>query len=139
MSMSGKSKDRGQLSRHHPVDVLVGKRIRMRRVQKSLSQSELADALGLTFQQVQKYEKGASRVSCSRLFEIAQRLDVPIIYFFCDDGGNIDTRAVQHLDPGDLKDGMRLVAAFGKIGSRAVRQKFLDLLESVAATDTAHG
>ncbi len=121
----------------HPIDVLVGKRIRMRRTQKSISQSELADALGVTFQQVQKYEKGTNRVSCSRLYEIAKTLDAPITYFFFDEGDKEGIRAAEHLDFGDLKDGVRLVTAFGKVSSPAVRRSFLDLLEGMASAHRA--
>ena len=61
----------------HPIDVMVGKRIRLRRVQLGLSQTELGHKLGVTFQQVQKYENGTNRVSCSRIYETALALDVP--------------------------------------------------------------
>ena len=65
----------------HPTDSHVGKRVRIRRLMLGLSQSELAEALGLTFQQVQKYEKGANRISASRLQQIAQILRMPVEYF----------------------------------------------------------
>jgi transcriptional regulator with XRE-family HTH domain len=78
----------------HLVDVHVGQRIRHRRKQISLSQEKLADALGLTFQQVQKYERGANRVSASMLFRTAAKLEVPVSYFFEGLEGQID--------PGDL-------------------------------------
>ena len=121
----------------HPIDELVGKRIRIRRTQKRISQSELADEIGVTFQQVQKYERGTNRVSCSRLFEIAEALEVPIAYFFFDNGERYGIRAAELLDLGDLKEGVRLVTAFGKVGNREIRRKFLDLLEGVAtATGT---
>jgi transcriptional regulator with XRE-family HTH domain len=68
----------------NPIDAHVGLRIRLRRNSCGLSQKALGDALGLTFQQVQKYELGANRVGASRLFEIARVLDVPIDYFFND-------------------------------------------------------
>ncbi len=122
------------MSRQHPVDVLVGKRIRMRRLQKSLSQSDLANALRLTFQQVQKYEKGTNRVSCSRLYEIAHALDVPITYFFEEQEGSLEARAAEQLDARDLKAGMRLVAAFGKVEDDNTRRKILDLIDSVVAS-----
>ena len=66
----------------HPVDVHVGGRLKMRRMMVGMSQDELAHAVSLTFQQVQKYEHGANRVSASRLFEFGQLLDVPVSYFF---------------------------------------------------------
>ncbi len=68
----------------HPVDVHVGARVRQRRVLQGMTQTDLANALGLTFQQVQKYENGRNRISASRLFELSQVLDVPIQYFFDD-------------------------------------------------------
>src|SRR5216684_737109 len=68
--------------RPSPIDVHVGSRIRLRRTLLGLSQERLGDALGLTFQQVQKYERGANRVGASRLFDLSRVLDVPISYFF---------------------------------------------------------
>ena len=66
----------------NPVDLHVGARIRLRRRMQGVSQEKLADALGLTFQQVQKYERGANRVSASKLYEIAAALRAPVAYFF---------------------------------------------------------
>ena len=68
----------------HPVDAHVGKRLRLRRSLMGWSQERLGNAIGLTFQQIQKYEKGANRISCSRLYEFARLLDVPATYFFDD-------------------------------------------------------
>src|SRR5260370_324082 len=68
----------------HPIDVMVGKRMRLRRVQLGLSQTELGQKLGVTFQQIQKYENGANRVSCSRLYDTSVALEVPIAFFFMD-------------------------------------------------------
>ena len=116
----------------HPVDVIVGKRVRLRRLQLSLSQTELAQKLGLTFQQVQKYEKGTNRVSCSRLSEISEVLDVPITFFFSD---KVDTKAevavAEQLEPNQLKDGLRLITAFGQIEETHTRKKLLALVESM--------
>src|SRR5437870_3411829 len=70
----------------HPVDIKVGKHIRLRRQELSMSQTDLAKKLGLTFQQVQKYERGTNRVSCSRLSEISEVLDAPITFFFSEAG-----------------------------------------------------
>ena len=68
----------------NPVDVHVGKRVRLRRTLLGLSQEKLGLALGLTFQQVQKYERGANRIGCSRLYHLTQILDVPVSFFFDD-------------------------------------------------------
>ncbi len=74
----------------HPVDVHVGKRIRMRRWMLGQTQQQIADAVGVKFQQVQKYETGANRVSASRLFEIAKTLDTPVSFFFEELEGPVD-------------------------------------------------
>jgi len=73
-----------RMSRSNAVDAHVGRRIRLRRTLLGMSQEKLAEALGLTFQQVQKYEKGVNRVGASRLFDLARVLEVPIGYFFDD-------------------------------------------------------
>lgn len=78
-----KSADEGVKNRKpHPIDLHVGRRIRMRRSMMGISQEKLAEALGLTFQQIQKYEHGLNRVSASRLYHIAALLDVPTSYFY---------------------------------------------------------
>ncbi len=66
----------------HPVDVLVGRRVRERRTLEGMSQTAVAEKLGLTFQQLQKYERGSNRISASRLYELAQLFDVPVSYFY---------------------------------------------------------
>src|SRR5260370_28954266 len=76
---SGRSASKGF---HNPIDVHVGQRIRQRRALLGLSQEKVADGLGLTFQQVQKYERGTTRVGSSRLFDLTRRLGVPLSYFF---------------------------------------------------------
>src|SRR5436190_23122696 len=98
----------------HPVDIMVGKRVRLRRLQLSLSQTELAKKLGLTFQQIQKYEKGTNRVSCSRLSEISDVLDSPITFFF-PNTARPKIKDVEHREPADLKEGLRLIQAVGQI------------------------
>jgi transcriptional regulator with XRE-family HTH domain len=117
----------------HTIDVMVGKRIRLRRLQLTLSQTDLARKLGLTFQQVQKYEKGTNRVSCSRLYEIANILKVPVSFFFSDKAdGRSEVRIAEHLEPNKLKDGLRLITAFGQIDDVKTRRKLLALVESMA-------
>src|SRR3954465_14586881 len=70
------------LAKSHPVDVYVGTRMRQRRTLLAMSQTKVGDAVGLTFQQIQKYERGANRISSSRLYEFAKVLDVPVSFFF---------------------------------------------------------
>ena len=80
----------------NPIDKHVGSRVRMRRMMLSMSQEKLGDALGLTFQQVQKYEKGANRVSSSRLVDLSNALDVLVPYFFEDMSAGVGPRRHQH-------------------------------------------
>jgi transcriptional regulator with XRE-family HTH domain len=119
----------------HSIDVMVGKRVRLRRLQLSFSQTDLATKLGLTFQQVQKYEKGTNRISCSRLYEIAAILKVPITFFFSDKvDGRAEVRVAEQLEPNQLKDGLRLITAFGQIEDVKMRRKLLALVESMVPT-----
>jgi transcriptional regulator with XRE-family HTH domain len=118
----------------HPIDVMVGKRIRLRRVQLGLSQTELGKKLGVTFQQVQKYENGANRVSASRLYEISTALDVPIIFFFMDSAhASLELAVAEQFDVPDLKDGIHLMTAFRQIPNAAVRKSFIVLVETLAS------
>ncbi len=119
----------------------IGKRIKLRRLQLGLSQQSLGLALGVTFEQVQKYEKGADRIGASRLQQVAEVLKVPILFFF---GGNIggaedseDNIAV--LDFLDTAYSLRLVQAFRRIQDRHIRQCIVELVEQVADAPDARG
>ncbi len=117
----------------HPVDRHVGLRIRMRRKEMGVSQERLADALGITFQQVQKYERGANRVSASKLWEIAGALKTPVGYFYdgLDGGANGEAKnASQEFLASS--EGLELVAAFPRIMEPAVRRKIVELVRVVA-------
>ena len=117
----------------HPVDRHVGLRIRMRRKEIGASQERLAEALGITFQQVQKYERGANRVSASKLWEIARALDASVGYFYeglsQDDAGVADPGAQDFLLS---SEGLELMAAFPRIQQPALRRKLVDLVRAVA-------
>ncbi|NQE60780.1 Transcriptional regulator, Xre family [Caulobacter sp. RHG1] len=122
------------------VDLHVGGRVRMRRKMLNMSQEHLADALKLTFQQVQKYERGANRVSASKLYEIAKTLQVPVSFFFdgladpvtneSDDVGAAADRIVT--DFLNTPEGMELAETFPKIGRGRVRRQVLDLVRAMA-------
>ena len=109
----------------HPVDVHVGKRIRQRRWMIGMTQQQLADAVGIKFQQIQKYETGMNRVSASRLWDIAGTIDVPIGYFFegLDTSGD---EAGQGDEMMGSKQAMELIRAFHSIPD-AQRKRLLDL------------
>jgi transcriptional regulator with XRE-family HTH domain len=116
----------------HPVDVLVGKRIRTRRTELGMSQTKLADVLAITFQQVQKYERGVNRVTCSRLSDIAAALNVPITFFFSEPAMHAAKRQpIYDLEVGDIADGRRLLTAFQRLPSKAFKSHIIDLLERI--------
>lgn len=126
----------------HPVDVHVGGRVRLRRMLLGMSQDRLGEALGLTFQQVQKYEKGVNRIGASRIFEIAKILDVPIQYFYDDFEG----RAAENFgfaennnedDAGFMQllhspEGVQLCRHFAEIRDPKVRKRVLDLVKTLS-------
>ena len=120
------------------VDIRVGARIRVRRKLRGMSQTQLAGALGLTFQQVQKYERGSNRVSASKLYEIARTLEVPIAYFFQGlpnpaSGANATVRGADRdvaaflAEPGALD----LLRAFARVTQPGVRRDVIALLQSL--------
>ena len=110
-----------------PVDVHVGNRIRGRRLFLGMNQESLAKALGLTFQQVQKYEGGANRVSASRLWEIAAILKTPLAYFFPPKNGE-DEAGNYPQDP----EGIELVRLYYQIADPGMRQQLFDTVKRVA-------
>lgn len=124
------------------IDRIVGQRLRWRRRELKLTQEQLGEKLGLTFQQVQKYEKGVNRISAGRLFEIARALGITITYFYegVDDLlANPTTVSVHETDhPPSLPvidtEAMELVTAFQKIGDKSLRRSFLETIRAAAAT-----
>ncbi len=121
----------------HPVDVEDGKRILLRRKMIGMSQGTLGTALGITFQQVQKYEKGTNRVGSSRLSNIAQILGVPVSYFFGelsaadnkDDSIALNDPVMAFLA---TDEGRQLNIAFGKISSPAIRKRVVGLVAAIS-------
>ncbi len=121
-----------------PVDIFVGSRMRMRRLLNGLTQKELAEMLGVSFQQLQKYEKGTSRIGPARLQLVAQKLDVPITFFF--DGATSATSDVDGEPPAAafvhkmvaMSDGQQLARAFMSITDSKIRRQITDLVESMA-------
>ena len=124
------------------IDRIVGQRLRWRRRELKLTQEQLGEKLGLTFQQVQKYEKGVNRISAGRLFEMAQVLGITTSYFYEGVDDMIDTASLTSVQDGDhppslpvLDDeAIELVSAFQKIGDRSLRRSLLDTIRAAAAT-----
>jgi transcriptional regulator with XRE-family HTH domain len=131
----------------NPVDVHVGARIRLRRTLLGLSQSTLAEQLGLTFQQVQKYERGSNRVSSSRLFDLCRILNVPIAYFYDEMeagvaqqspsglAGRAPKRVEPEQDPATKRETLELVRAYYAITDRSVRQRLTNMIRAIAQTE----
>jgi transcriptional regulator with XRE-family HTH domain len=110
-------------------DIELGRRIRLRRVEHDISQTELGDKIGVSFQQVQKYEKGVNRVGAARLQQIATALDVPVTFFFDGDG---KAREVESLLFLDSSFSLRLLRAYAKIKDQTVQRQLVSLMESIA-------
>lgn len=124
-------------------DAEVGRRVRSRRLECNLSQTELASRIGITFQQVQKYEKGANRIGAGRLQRISEALEVPVSFFFSAQpvAGKSASQVVQD-DPfaaasifalAQSRGAVRLLQAFHKIGNAKAKQSLIDMAESLAA------
>ncbi len=116
-------------------DVELGKRIRLRRVEQKISQAELGDTLGVSFQQVQKYEKGVNRVGAARLQQIATVLDVPVTFFYGTGGNDKPQREVESLLFLDSSFSLRLLRAYHKIKDQTVQRQLVSLMESIAANE----
>ncbi|NKD44605.1 helix-turn-helix transcriptional regulator [Haematospirillum jordaniae] len=118
----------------NPVDVHVGARVRFCRTVQRISQTTLADALGLTFQQIQKYERGTNRISASRLWDISQALGVPVTYFFDDlpDALSRDEIHQQEAVPELSRESVALLIAYSKIDKKSVRRRVFDLTRVLA-------
>jgi transcriptional regulator with XRE-family HTH domain len=127
----------------NPIDKHVGSRVRMRRMMLSMSQEKLGDALGLTFQQVQKYEKGTNRIGASRLQQISHILQVPVSFFFegvaasSTSHPKVDSTLVGVNEFLTTSDGLALVKAFSQIENSKLRRRIAELAEEIAATRQA--
>jgi transcriptional regulator with XRE-family HTH domain len=135
---------RRKTDKPNPIDIHVGSRIRLRRNMLGLSQERLGEAIGLTFQQVQKYERGANRVGASRLHELSRVLDVPVSFFFDDmdpvrapaipDGFAENAAEGFDSDPLHKRETVELVSAYYEIGDPALRRRFFDLAKALVAS-----
>ncbi|MEH3144478.1 MAG: helix-turn-helix transcriptional regulator [Methylobacterium frigidaeris] len=130
-----------------PVDRYVGHRVRVRRLLVGVSQERLGDALGVTFQQVQKYEKGANRISASRLQQIAEMLGVPVSFFY---EGAPRAETTEEANGGNGLDGqannmfwtsqdLQLVRAFQRIGDSQIRRRIISLVEALGSKPAPNG
>lgn len=135
---------RPRIGKPHPIDVHVGSRVRLRRTLLGMSQEKLGEAIGLTFQQVQKYERGANRIGSSRLYELSRVLDVPVSFFFDDAppgepedrtyGGIEEAPAEANFEPDPMakRETLELVRAYYRIGDAGVRKRLFELTKAIA-------
>jgi transcriptional regulator with XRE-family HTH domain len=136
----------GKARQAHPVDVHVGGRVRLRRVFLGYSQEKLANALGLTFQQIQKYERGANRISASKLYELSRILSVPVTYFFegveseseaggaaGQEAGATPSATIHSSDPDftNQRETLQLISSYYRIPDSKVRAEVLSLLKTL--------
>ena len=139
------------VTNHNAIDVHVGKRIRLRRTLLGYSQEHLAHGLSVTFQQVQKYERGSNRVSASRLWDISQLLEVDISYFFDDmssltqsnsprqiafSDARIETE-IQNNDPMTRRETLELVRTYYSVESAQLRKRIAEIVRAIAQTVTS--
>jgi transcriptional regulator with XRE-family HTH domain len=134
--------------RPNPVDIHVGSRVRFRRMLLGMSQEKLGERLGLTFQQVQKYEKGVNRIGASRLFDLSQVLQVPIQFFYEEAPGTLEQGAGEHgrgfaergsesyiVEFLNTRDGLEMNKAFVRIQDVKVRRAIVELVRQLAGDD----
>lgn len=131
----------------NPIDIHVGGRVRLRRTLLGMSQEKLAEAIGLTFQQVQKYERGTNRIGSSRLFDLARVLDVPVAYFFEDMSSAVAAKTPSRIrgfaetkseeyepDPMARRETLELVRAYYRIADPLVRKRVFELAKTLGKT-----
>jgi transcriptional regulator with XRE-family HTH domain len=149
-SMQSSGADRMPPGIPNPVDIHVGSRVRLRRTLLGLSQEKLGEAVGLTFQQIQKYERGANRIGASRLFEFSRILDVPVSFFFddMDDRARVaqgdevrgladQPQAPLEPDPLTRRETLELVRAYYRISDPQVRKRLFELTKSLGTSEDA--
>lgn len=125
-----------------PIDIHVGSRVRLRRTLLGMSQEKLGKALGLTFQQIQKYERGANRIGSSRLYKLSQILSVPVAFFFDELAGENNRAAgfaedkQEEFETNQLskRETLELVRAYYKITDPKIRKRMFDLVKAVSQT-----
>jgi transcriptional regulator with XRE-family HTH domain len=131
---------RQKMDKPNPVDVHVGSRVRLRRTLLGMSQEKLGDAIGLTFQQVQKYERGANRIGASRLFDLSRVLDVPVSFFFEAFGdatraASAGEAATEVSEPNPMlkRETLELVRAYLRIADPQIKRRLFELTKALAS------
>ena len=147
MARAPRRPGRRKTDKPNPIDVHVGSRVRLRRNMLGMSQEKLGEAIGLTFQQVQKYERGANRIGASRLLELSGVLGVPVSFFYDETdpvhappvptGFEESPQEAFDSDPMRRRETLELVEAYYEIDEPAVRRRFFELAKALASTAAA--
>ena len=144
MRRGGETGTRQIVGKPNPVDIHVGSRVRLRRTLLGMSQEKLGDAIGLTFQQVQKYERGANRIGSSRLYDLSRVLDVPVSFFFEEMPTAVaksspaqrrrmaEEKAEYEPDPMAKRETLELVRAYYRIADPQVRKRLFEMAKALA-------
>lgn len=144
------SRGRMPSGKPNPVDVHVGSRVRLRRTLLGLSQEKLGEAIGLTFQQVQKYERGANRIGASRLWDLSRVLDVPVSFFFEEMDDSVASRSPRNVmrgaeeeaeaeaDPMTKRETLELVRSYYRIIDPSIRKRIYDLTKTLAQSSAGN-
>ncbi len=135
----------------HPVDVHVGQRVKLRRTLMGMTQGKLGESIGLTFQQIQKYERGANRISARKLWQLSNVLDVPVSFFFDEMSdkvkasfpGYIGETAEDGIPEEELtlhrRQTLELVRTFSKLQDPVIRKRVIDVVRAIAESETVNG
>lgn len=135
----------------HPVDVHVGQRVKLRRTLMGMTQGKLGECIGLTFQQIQKYERGANRVSASKLWQLGNVLDVPVSFFFEEmpdsvkeafpgyQGENAESDVPEEHLTLHRRQTLELVRTFSKLQDPVIRKRVIDVVRAIADSETVNG
>jgi transcriptional regulator with XRE-family HTH domain len=135
------------MTTYHPVDVHVGRRMHQRRALLGMNQTMLGAAVGLTYQQIQKYERGANRISSSRLWQFAKALDVPVSFFFEDMPASAGRKAgaersgpfQRDKDPLVKRETLELVRGYYKIEDRRLRKRIFEMVKAMGSATQGNG
>lgn len=135
----------------HPVDVHVGQRVKLRRTLMGMTQGKLGESIGLTFQQIQKYERGANRVSASKLWQLGNVLDVPLTFFFEDmpdsvretfpgyQGETAESDVPEEHLTLHRRQTLELVRTFSRLQDPVIRKRVIDVVRAIAESETVNG
>lgn len=151
MARTSREDEKGEAEGPNPIDVHVGSRVRLRRTLLGMSQEKLGEAIGLTFQQVQKYERGSNRIGASRLYDLSRVLDVPVSFFFEDMADDVAASSPAQIKAGNVissffspdpmarRETLELVRAYYRIDDSSVRKRLFEMVKALGPSQKVNG